>query len=108
MNMSPSPDRETIQVEADRVIDRLTGMPITRVDEAVRISVRDAAQRIVDRTPDPERPADARVPIVGPSALGAQLAVVVRDYLETTTAASDDAAVAEVAEVLTQLRRSLP
>jgi len=80
-------------------------MPMNRVDEAVSLSVRDAAQQIVERTADPTRPDYAQVPIVGASALGAQIAVVVRDYLETTTAASDDAA---VAEVLTELRRSLP
>ncbi len=80
-------------------------MPMNRVDEAVSLSVRDAAQQIVERTADPTRPDSAQVPIVGASALGAQIAVVVRDYLETTTAASDDAA---VAEVLTELRRSLP
>jgi len=97
--------REQIGIEAGRVVDRLNGMPMNRVDEAVSLSVRDAAQQIVERTADPTRPDSAQVPIVGASALGAQIAVVVRDYLETTTAASDDAA---VAEVLTELRRSLP
>lgn len=94
-----------IDVEADRIVNRLTTMPISRVDEALIERVRDAAQRIVDLTPDPSRPPTAHMPRVGASALGAQVAIAVRDYLEMRTAASDDAA---VAEVLTQLRRSLP
>ena len=96
---------EEIDVEADRIVHRLTTMQIGRIDDALIEQVRDAAQRIVDLTPDPSRPPSARMPRVGASALGAQVAVAVRDYLDTRTAASDDAA---VAEVLTQLRRSLP
>ena len=98
-------NHEEVDVEADRIVNRLTTMPIGRIDEALIEQVRDAAQRIVDLTPDPSRPPSARMPKVGPSALGAQVAVVVREYLDMRTAASDDAA---VAEVLTQLRRSLP
>ena len=94
-----------IEIETDRIVNRLTTMPIGRIDEALIERVRDAAQRIVDLTSDPSRPSSASMPKVGPSALGAQVAVAVRDYLDTRTAASDDAA---VAEVLTQLRRSLP
>ena len=96
---------EEITVEADRVANRLTAMPIAKIDEALIERVRDAAQRIVDLTPDPSRPPNASMPRVGASALGAQVAVAVRDYVEVRTAASDDAA---VAEILTQLRRSLP
>ena len=96
---------EEITVEADRVANRLTAMPIAKIDEALIERVRDAAQRIVDLTPDPSRPPNASMPKVGASALGAQVLIAVRDYVEVRTAASDDAA---VAEVLTQLRRSLP
>jgi len=98
-------NHEEIYVEADRIVNRLTTMPIGRIDEALTERVRDAAQRIVDLTPDPSRPPKVRMPKVGTSALGAQVAVAVRDYLNMRTAASNDAA---VAEVLTQLRRSLP
>lgn len=94
-----------IEIEADRIVNRLTTMPIGRIDEALIERVRDAAQRIVDLTPDPSRPPSASMPKVGASALGAQVAVAVRDYLDMRTAAFDDAA---VAEILTQLRRSLP
>ena len=96
---------EEIDVEADRIVNRLTAMPIAKIDEALIERVRDAAQRIVDLTPDPSRPPNASVPRVGASALGAQVAIAVRDYVDMRTAASDDAA---VAEILTQLRRSLP
>jgi hypothetical protein len=94
-----------IEIEADRIVNRLTTMPIGRIDEALIERVRDAAQQIVDLTPDPSRPPSASMPKVGASALGAQVAVAVRDYLDMRTAASDDAA---VAKILMQLRRSLP
>ncbi len=99
---------DEIEVEAERIVNRLTTMPIARIDEALIERVRDAAQRIVQLTPDPARPSNASMPKVGVSALGSQVMVAVRDYLDMRTAASDDAAVAEVAEILTQLRRSLP
>lgn len=94
-----------VEIEADRIVNRLTTMPIGRIDEALIERVRDAAQRIVDLTPDPSRPPSASMPKVGASALGAQVAIAVRDYLDMRTAASDDAA---VAKILMQLRRSLP
>ena len=97
-----------IETERDRIVTRLTTLPIGRIDEALIERVRDAAQRIVQLTPDSARPSNASMPKVGPSALGSQVMVAVRDYLDMRTAASDDAAVAEVAEILTQLRRSLP
>lgn len=96
---------EEIDVEADRIVNRLTAMPIAKIDEVLIERVREAAQRIVDLTPDPSRPPNARMPRVGASAIGAQVAIAVRDYVDMRTAASDDAA---VAEILTQLRRSLP
>ena len=96
---------EEIDVEADRIVNRLTAMPIAKIDEALIERVREAAQRIVDLTPDPSRPPNASMPRVGASALGAQVAIAVRDYVDMRTAASDDAA---VAEILTLLRRSLP
>ena len=96
---------EEIDVEADRIVNRLTALPIAKIDEALIERVRDAARRIVDLTSDPARPPNASMPRVGASALGAQVAIAVRDYVDMRTAASDDAA---VAEILTQLRRSLP
>ena len=102
--------RSEIHTELDRITHRLQTMPMARIDESVISLVNASARRIVDLTPDPARPADASLPRVGPTALAAQLTIVVRDYLEAqseneTTAASEDAA---VAETLTELRRSLP
>lgn len=97
--------RQEIATEASRITDRLDAMPIARADARVQELVRHAAQQIVDLTPDPARPPQAQVPLVRPSALGSQIAVVVRDYLKMTTAASTDAA---VAKLVTDLRRSLP
>ena len=99
-----------IQTELNRITDRLQTMPLARIDESVISLVNASARRIVDLTPDPARPTDAVLPLVGPTALAAQLTIVVRDYLEIqseneTTAASVDAA---VVETLTELRRSLP
>ena len=97
--------RELIVAEADRVRSRLQTMPLTRVNEDVIAKVRAAAQRIVELTPDPDRPSHAVLPVAGPTALAAQLGVVVRDYVNMRTAASDDAA---VAQILSDLRRMLP
>ena len=97
--------RDVVVVESERVRSRLETMPLSRVDAKVVADVRAAALRIVELTPDPDRPKDAELPVAGVTALAAQLAVVVRDYLDMPTAASDDAA---VAQVLSDLRRSLP
>lgn len=96
---------EEIRVEADRITQRLSTMPLNRLTETVAESVRSAAQRIVDLTSDAERPEDATIPSLAPTGLAAQISVVVYDYQQSTTATSEDAA---VVEVLTELRRSLP
>lgn len=97
--------REVIEQEIERIVHRLGTMPLKRIDAQVQQTVSDAAQRIVDLTPDPQRPEGVRIPDVGALALGPQLAVVVADYLECTTAAPEDAA---VAKIVTDIRRSLP
>ena len=97
--------RADIEVEASRVSTRLQQMPLQRIDAAVAEMVRAAAQSIVDLTTEPQRPQNARLPVLAPSGLAAQINVVVTDYLTSTTAASEDAA---VVEILTDLRRSLP
>ena len=96
---------ELVTVEVARVAERLDTLPIAKVDNDVCSRVQDSAARIVALTHDPRRPADWQLPIVGPTALAAQLRLVVRDYLDMRTAAPDDAA---VAQTLIALRRSLP
>ena len=97
--------REPLKRELERLANRLETMPASRIDQDVIDRVHATAQRIVALTQGTDRPDTAILPRVEASALAAQLTVVVRDYEETTTAASDDAA---VAQYLIDLRRSLP
>ena len=97
--------REQLERELERLANRLETMPPSRIDQDVIDRVHATAQRIVALTQGTDRPDTAILPRVEASALAAQLTVVVRDYEETTTAASDDAA---VAQYLIDLRRSLP
>jgi len=97
--------REEIARELDRVTTRLDTLALNRIDASVVEIIRAASQQIVDLTVDAQRPMNAALPAVGATALAAQLTIVTRDYLATTTTASEDAA---VAEILTDLRRSLP
>ena len=97
--------REQLKRELERLANRLETMPASRIDQDVIDRVHATAQRIVALTQGTDRPGTAILPRVEASALAAQLTVVVRDYEETTTAASDDAA---VAQYLIDLRRSLP
>ena len=96
-----------ILTELRRIVHRLDTIPATKIDAQLTEQVCAAANAIAQRT-SPNLPT---VPAVGPTALAAQLAVLVRDYLEardsgeTATAASEDAA---VAQILVDLRRSLP
>ncbi len=97
--------REQLERELERLARRLETMPASRIDEDVIDRVHATAEEIVALTDDPDRPDTAVLLRVEASALAAQLTVVVRDYRETTTAASDDTA---VAQHLIDLRRSLP
>ena len=98
--------REQLERELERLANRLETMPASRIDQDVIDRVHATAEQIVALTKGTDRPATAVLPRVEASALAAQLTVVVRDYWETTTtAAPDDAA---VAQYLIDLRRSLP
>ena len=97
--------REQLERELERLANRLETMPASRIHEDVIDRVHATAEQIVALTQGRDRPDTAVLPRVEASALAAQLTVVVRDYWETTTAASDDAA---VAQYLIDLRRSLP
>ena len=97
--------REQLERELERLANRLETMPASRIDRDVIDRVHATAEQIVALAHGTDRPDTAVLPRVEASALAAQLTVVVRDYWETTTAASDDAA---VAQYLIDLRRSLP
>ena len=97
--------REQLERELERLANQLETMPASRLDEDVIDRVHATAEQIVALTHGWDRPDTVVLPRVEASALAAQLTVVVRDYRETTTAAPDDAA---VAQYLMDLRRSLP
>ena len=97
--------RERLERELERLANRLETMPASHIHQDVIDRVHATAQQIVALTQGTDRPDTAVLPRVEASALAAQLTVVVRDYWETTTAASDDAA---VAQYLIDLRKSLP
>jgi ABC-type hemin transport system substrate-binding protein len=103
-------EREEIAKELRRVVDRLDSMPVARA-QTVAEQCHTVARTIVERT---SRVTDAipqgtELPRVGPTALGAQIAVVGRDYLRATSAQPDaDADASVVLDTLVDLRRSLP
>ncbi|MEC7364134.1 MAG: hypothetical protein VYA56_06905 [Actinomycetota bacterium] len=97
--------REPLDRELERLANRLETMPASRIHEDVIDRVHATAEQIVALTQGTDRPDTAVLPRVEASALAAQLTGVVRDYWETTTAASHDAA---VAQYLIDLRKSLP
>ncbi len=105
--MSEESLEQSIETELRRIVHRLDTLPATKVDQQLIEQVR-AAANAVARLTSPDLPA---VPAVGPSALAAQLVVLVRDYLEATTSEEKTTATsvdAAVVQILIDLRRSLP
>lgn len=98
--------RHDVERELNRVVDRLGSMPLSRA-EAAAPQVMSCADTLVQasRALGVPIPDDARVPEVGPTALGAMIAVLGRDALEAARAPSDLSA---LLDALTALRRSLP
>jgi hypothetical protein len=103
----PEAERE-LRRELDRVVDRLTSMPLARA-ESTAGDCRTAALVIVEqsRLLTDEIPADAVVPELGPQGLGAMLAVLGADYLAAVRRVPD-ADVSVVTGALVTLRRALP
>lgn len=92
--------RDEIATEVDRIVHRLTTMPLNRLTVNVCDDVRAACQRIVDLTPSSRGHA---LPVPDSTWAGAMVAVVVRDLLD------DPASDLETAhDVLVELRRELP
>ncbi len=102
------PSLQDVQVELDRVVDRLDTMPIGRAESASGACF-DAAALIVARTRElgHDVPTDAVLPRLGPQALGSMLAVLGRDYAQAASRVPGTD-VTEVLEILTALRRGLP
>jgi hypothetical protein len=104
-------DPEALRVlerELDRVVDRLTSMPLARAQQAAA-DCRRAALVIVEETRvlTREIPDDATVPDLGPQGQGAMLAVLGADYVAAARR-SPDADVSIVTDALVELRRALP
>ena len=96
------------EVELDRIVDRLNAMPLGRVESAAD-ECHAVADYLLARTREltGDIPDDAVLPRVGPQAVGAQLAVIGRDYL-TAMASAPVTDVRPALYQLVALRRSLP
>lgn len=92
---------EEFRRERDRCVDRLRGMPLTRLPASADLAY-DAACALVALTPDA---AGHALPRLADHAAGDQLAVVADDLLSSNP---DDQALAEATATLTALRRCLP
>ena len=95
------PDADAFMRERDRCVDRLRGMPLTRLPVSAALAYA-AANALVDLTPDA---AGRALPRLADHAAGDQLAVVAADFLAS---APDTAALERATAILTELRRSLP
>lgn len=99
-------ERDDIERELRRVVDRLTSLPLTRL-----VDVGDACQRaatvLLDRTRvlDPRVPEAAALPDLQPQGLGAMIAVLGRDYLAVC---EGDPEPGVALDALVTLRRTLP
>lgn len=93
--------REDITRELDRIVDRLSTMPLTRAQGCEAV-VHSTAVTIVDLT---GVHTSADLPHLQAHALGSLLAVVGRDYLVT---ARNDERDQQVLDLLIALRRELP
>lgn len=98
--------RHETERELDRVVDRLTHMPLTKAEEG-RAAVRECADALFaeSRRLGVPLPADARLPDLAPQGFGALIAVLGQDCLQSATT-DDDLAATHAA--LVRLRRSLP
>ena len=104
----PSDQYDDVQRELGRVVDRLAGMPLARVERAMP-DVRVAAAGLLDalRTIDPDVPAEIAVPALGPTGQSALISVLGEDWLRAARARGD-VDPTPVREVLVRLRRALP
>ena len=106
--MSDPEDLRQLERELERVVDRLTSMPLARAERAAA-DCRHAALVIVDETRalTDDIPADAVLPDLGPQGLGAMLAVLGTDYVDAVRKVPG-ADVSVVTATLVELRRALP
>ena len=103
-----SVDLAEVERELDRVVDRLTSMPLAKASAATP-EVEGAAAAVLAHTRilDAEVPADACLPHLQPSGLGALIAVLGQDWLRAA-ASNPDADADAMLDTLVELRRRLP
>jgi hypothetical protein len=106
--MTDPEDLRELQRELDRVVDRLSSMPLAKAAVAAH-DCRRTALVIVEqsRLLTDEIPADATPPDLGPQGLGAMIAVLGNDYLDAARPIAT-ADVSVVTAALVDLRRALP
>jgi hypothetical protein len=92
-------------LELRRVVDRLRGMPMNRLP-AVRDAVWEACNTLLEITARLGDPAPVELPDLRPTALGDQLAVIATDLRSAALHQHDVSALAEAADLLTQVRRA--
>ena len=106
MLVEPSDPRERVVLECTRVRDRLRTLNASRL-ATIADHTHAIAQRILLLDLRLEGRPVRELPRLGDEGLEAQLGVVVADLL-AVAGPNDDAVMAEAADVLTDLRRSLP
>ena len=103
-----SVDLAEVERELDRVVDRLTSMPLARAAASTPDVERAAATLLaLTRAIHPDVPANAALPHLAPSGLGAMIGVLGHDWLRAA-AADPEADADAVLDALVDLRRRLP
>ena len=95
--------KSEFETELGRVIHRLEVLPDRHQEVAYELTL-SAAQTLRDWTIEIDPTGPRELPVLAPRMASAQLSVVARDYL----AAGSPAHFTEAAELLAELRRSLP
>ena len=101
---------DEVQRELTRTVDRLTSMPLNRLPaHAARSHACCEFILAQTRAIDPEQPSDPRLPLLEPSGLGWQLAVIGGDFLDAARASRTpvDSECQRVRDALVELRREL-
>jgi len=106
MLVEPATSRERVVLECTRVRDRLRTLNTARL-AAISDHAHDIAQQILLLDLRLEGRPVCQLPRLGDEVVEAQLAVVVADLL-AVAGPNDEVVVAEAADALTDLRRSLP
>jgi membrane protein required for beta-lactamase induction len=95
--------KSELETELSRVINRLEVLPVRHHDVAYALTLT-AAQTLRNWTVEVDPTGPRELPQLAPRMASAQLGVVARDFLTTGSSTQVTAA----AELLTELRRSLP